>query len=144
MGDASFHIETINETEARVVADGLNTFNLLNAPAVNEMWTPIYLALKDENGTIAGGILAGVGYWNVLDIKMIWVREAYRGKSYGAQLLEQAEEQAKKHGAYLSVLDTFDFQARGFYEKQGYTVAGQIDDFPKDHTRFTLIKRLDT
>jgi hypothetical protein len=40
------------------------------------------------------------------------------------------------------VLDTFSFQARGFYEKLGYCVFGTLDDYPPGHSRFYLTKRL--
>ncbi|MGC6728099.1 hypothetical protein ACP0GO_26835, partial [Escherichia coli] len=40
-------------------------------------------------------------------------------------------------------LDTYSFQARGFYEKLGYTVFGTIDDFPPGHQRFFGRKRLE-
>lgn len=42
------------------------------------------------------------------------------------------------HSAWV---DTFSFQARGFYEKLGYTVFGQLD-YPPEHRRFFLEKRL--
>jgi ribosomal protein S18 acetylase RimI-like enzyme len=37
-------------------------------------------------------------------------------------------------------LDTFSFQARGFYEKLGYTVFGEIENHPPGHSRFFLRK----
>jgi hypothetical protein len=39
-------------------------------------------------------------------------------------------------------LDTFDFQARGFYEKYVFQVFGTIEDYPIWHKRYYLIKIL--
>lgn len=41
------------------------------------------------------------------------------------------------------MLDTFDFQAEGFYVKNGYKVIGEIADFPKGHKRIYFAKRFD-
>ena len=35
------------------------------------------------------------------------------------------------------------FQALGFYQKRGYTVAGQLDGYPPGHTKYFLRKELD-
>ena len=40
------------------------------------------------------------------------------------------------HGCAHAYLDTFDFQARPFYERLGYTVFGLQDDYPPGHRRF--------
>ena len=42
------------------------------------------------------------------------------------------------------MLDTLSFQARPFYEKLGYRVYGQLEDFPagSGHTRYYLTKTL--
>ena len=39
-----------------------------------------------------------------------------------------------------SVLTTFSFQARGFYEKYGYCVAGAMEDYPPGATYFWMRK----
>jgi hypothetical protein len=43
------------------------------------------------------------------------------------------------HGVWL---DTFTFQARGFYERLGYSVFGAIEDYPPGHSRHFLKKDL--
>lgn len=40
-------------------------------------------------------------------------------------------------------LDTFSFQARPFYKRQGYRVFGSIEDHPPGHARQFLMKRLE-
>ncbi len=40
------------------------------------------------------------------------------------------------------MVDTFDFQAEAFYIKNGYTIIGEIKDFPKGHRRIYFSKVL--
>lgn len=57
-------------------------------------------------------------------------------------LLEEVENDAKSKGAKLIHLDTFDFQAKEFYEKQGYIVFGILENCPEKHYRYYLKKVL--
>lgn len=36
-----------------------------------------------------------------------------------------------------------DFQARGFYEKQGFKLIAEIEDWPKGITRYEFIKYIE-
>ena len=47
-------------------------------------------------------------------------------------MLAEVESAAKEKGCYLIHLDTFDFQAKEFYEKQGYAVFGVLMIARKD------------
>lgn len=39
-------------------------------------------------------------------------------------------------------LDTFSFQAPGFYQRAGYRVFGELPDFPAGHRRYFMTKEL--
>jgi GNAT superfamily N-acetyltransferase len=56
--------------------------------------------------------------------------------------MRRAEEIALDRGCIGVWLDTFAFQARGFYEKLGYSLFGQLDDHPRESARYFLKKRL--
>jgi hypothetical protein len=56
--------------------------------------------------------------------------------------MSQAEREAIRRGCRGAWLDTFSFQARGFYERLGYTVFGTIAGCPPGHSRFFLKKDL--
>ena len=49
---------------------------------------------------------------------------------------------ARARGCRHARLDTFDFQARTFYEQLGYRVYAELPDFPEGHRQFHLIKEL--
>jgi ribosomal protein S18 acetylase RimI-like enzyme len=51
-----------------------------------------------------------------------------------------AEAEAVRRKCVGAWLDTYSFQARGFYERLGYTVLGEIADYPPGHTRYFMKK----
>ena len=63
------------------------------------------------------------------------------GRGVGRELMDRAETRARERGCHSAWLDTFSFQARGFYEKRGYEEFGQLD-YPPDHHRHFMQKRL--
>ena len=80
--------------------------------------------------------------WNVAYLDTLWVDEKYRSKGLGSKLLAKVESDTKEKGCYLIHLDTFDFQAKEFYEKRGYELFGVLEDCPKSHCRFYLKKMI--
>jgi hypothetical protein len=45
-------------------------------------------------------------------------------------------------GCTDALLGTFEFQARGFYERHGYRVYGRLDGFPTGHVHYHMAKSL--
>ena len=97
------------------------------------------LRLEDAAGTLAGGF-CGVLAWGWLFVEALWIDPAVRGSGAGSALMLAAERHAAASGCHSAWLDSF--QARGFYEALGYTVFGQLDDYPAGQTRWFLRKRL--
>jgi len=60
----------------------------------------------------------------------------------GSKLLKAAEAEAKGRGCGFAHLDTMSFQAKGFYEKNGYSVKYEIKDIPKGFSKYLMIKEL--
>lgn len=102
-------------------------------------YTPLTIFLRTAEGQIVGG-LRGVTVWGWLFVSQLWVAEHLRGRDYGTKLMEAAEHEAKARGCLAAYVDTFSFLALDFYRKVGYTVFGQLEDFPKGHTRYFLKK----
>lgn len=135
-------IEPCNGQEIKFISDGLNEFNLSQVPPLAPNWTSFDFVAKTKEGVEIGGILGGIGYWNGLEIRALWVHEKYRGKGLGSRILAYIETLARKKGAVIAMLDTFDFQAEKFYLKNGYQPIGEIKDFPTGHRRIYFSKRL--
>jgi GNAT superfamily N-acetyltransferase len=88
----------------------------------------IRIDARDENDRLLGGIRGFVFlYWLNLDV--LFVEEDARGARLGSRLLAEAERQAIALGAKNAKLDTFEWQARGFYLKHGYEEYARIDDY---------------
>jgi GNAT superfamily N-acetyltransferase len=90
---------------------------------------------------IVGGLWAR-SFFDWAFVELLFVPEAMRGSGLGQSLLAEAEALARTRGCIGIYLDTFSFQARGFYEKQGYGLFGTLDNYPDDEKRFFLSKRL--
>ena len=103
-------------------------------------YTPLVLALHDASDAVIGGLWASTGYgW--LYTQMLLVPESLRGQGVGQQLMQQAEDEARRRGCHHAWLDT-QFGARGFYEKLGYTAFGELPDYPPGFARSFLSKKL--
>lgn len=99
------------------------------------------LLLKDpQNGGVVGG-LTGYALYDWLFVQFLAVPETLRGQGYGRRLMLQAEAWAREQGLAGIWLDTFDFQARPFYEHLGFTEFGTIEGHPVGGRRHFLSKR---
>jgi GNAT superfamily N-acetyltransferase len=121
------------------VLNGLRTFNRRHAEAPG--FEPLVLSARDGSGRIVGG-LVGLTGWKWLHIDLLWVDDVHRGMGVGTDLLRTAEQEAASRGVRHVDLDTFDFQAKPFYEREGYTVFGILEDYPPGHTRYFMRKDL--
>jgi GNAT superfamily N-acetyltransferase len=121
------------------VSDGLFNFNREKSGI--KRTPPIAVIVRDNEQNVKGG-LYGNSNWDVFDIDAVWISEELRGQGIGSRLLKLGEEAAIGRGCKIAVLFTFSFQARGFYEKQGYKVFGQIDGYPAGHSSYWLTKKL--
>lgn len=130
--------------EEEEIDDGLMVYNLRQVPPTQEdPFVKICRCAKDTDGKLIGGVLACSVLWGILQIVTVWVEDAWRGQGVASRLLEEVEVQAGKTGCHLAQLDTFDFQAREFYEKRGYQVFGTLKDAPRGHSHYYMFKNLD-
>jgi GNAT superfamily N-acetyltransferase len=70
------------------------------------------------------------------------VDEAHRRQGLGAALLHAAEDEARRRGCIGAYVDTYSFQAPGFYARQGYTAFARLEDLPPGGFRTWFAKRL--
>ena len=99
--------------------------------------------IVDKVGNIIAGCTGYIYYWGCMYIDDMWVDENYRRQGLGSQALQAVEKAAETKGCHLIFLGTWDFQARPYYEKHGYTVFSTLKDNPKGHEDYELYKRLD-
>ena len=135
----TYQIEAVDSPEWSIIGGGISTFNQQQAGPDNAK--NLCFVVKAPDGEVMGGVI-GTTYWNWLSVELMWLKEELRGLGYGRKLLQLAEEEGRRRGATHAHLDTFTFQAPGFYEKHGYQVFGELKDFPPGHTRYYLVKEL--
>ena len=132
-------IETTVDAESRqAVKAGLVAYNDSRSPTLRGYRErgetesiPLDLYAYDDDGALVGGIVAAT--WG-----------GWLGTGLGSNLLRQIEERARSERDCIGVrLDTWGFQAKPFYEKQGYEVFGVLEDHPPGETEYLLAKRLD-
>jgi GNAT superfamily N-acetyltransferase len=136
-GDLRIDTEVSKEDETAVVR-GLLAFNEKWLGQSNEQ--PVRFVARDELGVVGG--LLGHTRWSWLYVAKLWVDERGRGQGIGTKLLTAAEELARTRGCTDASLDTFEYQARPFYEKLGYELFGTLDGYPPGYRQFYLRKRL--
>jgi GNAT superfamily N-acetyltransferase len=100
---------------------------------------PFAILLRDPGtDTTIGGLWAQSAYgWFFVDL--LFVPEAMRRSGIGSQLMRRAEAAAVQRRCVGVFLDSFSFQARGFYEKLEYEIFGTLD-YPRGVTRYFFRK----
>lgn len=134
-------IKNGNDKDSDYIIEKLVEYNLSKVPQTQEkayVW--LNKIIENDNKKIVGGILAKMYCWNVIYIDALWIDENYRGCGLGEKLLFAIEKIAKEEKCNLIHLDTFDFQAKDFYIKNGYEIFGVLDECPKNHKRYFLKK----
>jgi ribosomal protein S18 acetylase RimI-like enzyme len=124
--------------DCKALNDALAEFN---RPFLrNSGFGRIGVFVRDEAGTVMAGLDASF-YAGWLFVNDLWVHAELRRRGIGRRLLHEAERRAVAHGVHSVWLDTFSFQAPGFYRHLGYEVFGTLD-YPPDVQRFFLKKPL--
>lgn len=116
-------------------------FNRPHTVAVPD-WPHLGIVLRQpEAGEIVGGLYA-CDEVNWLFVKYLVVPNRLRGMGLGRQMMAEAERIARERGYRGIFLDTYDFQARPFYIKLGYTQFGELEGDERTPRRFFLRKVL--
>lgn len=132
-------VEPPVEETLHVIGEGLRAYNIEAGGASAETHEFVVTA-RAEDGTLIGGFRCEV-YLGGLFVEWAFVDAAHRGSGLGRAMLDAAEAEGARRGATFAHLDTFSFQARGFYERCGYAVFGVLP-YPSGVERFYMKKAL--
>jgi GNAT superfamily N-acetyltransferase len=99
------------------------------------------LSVRDGKGRLLGGLILE-SYWRESYIELLWLSPRARRAGYGSLLIKEAERRARRRGSRLIHLNTYSFQAPGFYEKQGYQRVGGMSGSPQGESRHFYVKRI--
>ena len=128
------------EADATAVLRGLLAFN---EPYLGPSDFRRLSVMARVRGEVVGGLIGETGR-GFLSVELFWVTAERRSQGLGTRLLAAAEAEARRRGCRSAYLDTYDFQARPFYERHGYRSFGELAGFPGGRRRFYLVKRLTT
>ena len=131
--------EDANAEDVAAVQKGLREFNVRVIGDPEEV--PVTIFLRDENNEVVGGLLGHIK-WKWLYVSKLWIADSHRGQGHGVELMNAAEGFARSRKCVGSYLDTFEYQARPFYEKLGYSLFGTLDGYPPGYRQFFLSKVL--
>ena len=140
MPDApSITIEPPDEAFSAQIHAGLAAFNRAAVEGSERRFFNV--ALRDDEGRLRGGLIASVRF-DVMNIQDLFIDDSHRRDGLGAKLVAMAEEEARRRGARHACVMTFSWQARPFYEKQGYAVYAELSYLDGTHALYSLKKSL--
>lgn len=105
--------------------------------------------LAEEDGTVAAYACFGKNPMTAGTFDLYWIatRADRMGKGYGRAILSFVEEEVRRRGGYLLVIETSSKEsygsAREFYDKVGCTLAAQLPDYyAKGDDKLIYLKQL--
>jgi len=120
-------LENIESQKSQIIGDLIRSYNRSKREVAESESLNLYV--EDDSGELMAGLVAET-FGNWLEIEYLFVKEDLRGQGIGSQLLQQAESEAKKRNCRYVFVNTYQFQAPAFYEKQGYKEIFTLKDYP--------------
>lgn len=144
MNESKYDLMPLEDGDEDYVDNKIQAYNeSVVPPEPDAEEEEIILKITDDDGNVIAGCFLDIDRWKIADLDVLWVDERFRRQGIASALIREAERLAGEKGCDVSVLGTFDFQARPLYEKHGYSLCGVIEDWPKGHCNYAMMKRLD-
>ena len=102
-------------------------------------WSLPAVTVRAGAGVVVGGLWGRTGY-SFLFVERLALGPA-RGVRLGREVMSVAQAEARRRGLTGMWLDTWTFQAPGFYENLGFSECGRIPDYPTGHEKAFYVKR---
>jgi GNAT superfamily N-acetyltransferase len=124
---------------SRALWQGLIKFNVDQVGPANYVRT--VMSVRGANGQLLGGLILE-SYWRESYVELLWLSARARRAGLGSRLLKEAEHLARRRASRMIHLNTFSFQAPGFYERHGYRRFARLSGSPAGESRHYYVKRL--
>lgn len=97
--------------------------------------------IRDADSTIMGGC-NGYALYGCLYIDQLWVSDLLQKQKqgWGAALIEAALQYGKENDCTFATVNTFDWEALGFYQNLGFKIEFERHGFRKDSVFYFLRK----
>lgn len=131
--------DKVKDIDRASILNPLIDFNRAHVGASD--FKPLNVIIRDDAKHPLGGLWGHSAYgWFAIDLFFVPATLRYQG--VGTRILSTGESEAIARSCHSARVDTHEFQARAFYEKQGYELFGELPDYPSGHKRFFLRKAL--
>ena len=122
------HMESFEDI--RTIHDALYMYNTafidnpLTAPpeCVHYPEEDAIIVRNDNNKTMGGAVFHFLNSPRRIFVDYFYMDPSLRGEGWGHKVFVELEKYAKEKGAESISMGTHDFQAPGFYKKEGYTI----------------------
>ena len=125
--------------DIRFLEESLIAFNVEKTGIADGKDLSIFL--RAEDGAPVGGAY-GWSWGGTCYIRYLCLAPGLREQGLGTVLMEAVEQEARARGCRQIMLETYSFQAPGFYRKLGFVQIGDTPDYPQGHRYLTMLKRL--
>ena len=119
----------------KIIRDGIVGFN---ASIINDKPKCFTIFVKHDENIIGGAII--YYHKDAIYIDVLWCIEEYRYKGIGSRLINMIESKAKNKSIQKLFVDTYAFQAQGFYIKHGFKIIGCVPEYILGHDRIFMRK----
>jgi GNAT superfamily N-acetyltransferase len=131
-------LDTVPDADGEALSKALIAHNVDMIGASHRK--PLYIPLKNAQGAVEGGLIGATARgW--LHVDILFVPQQLRGQGLAAQLLQAAEDEARKRGCKGALIDTANPVARRIYGRQGYDICGTLEDYGDGHS-ITWMKKM--
>ena len=96
-----------------------------------------------EQARPADAVITALERAGVSEIKQMRVDQAFRGRGYGRALLAAMVAEARRRGVSRIWVASYDFQAPGMYEREGFKRMAEFADWPEGRVNVILCKVFD-
>ncbi|NRB10452.1 MAG: GNAT family N-acetyltransferase [Rickettsiaceae bacterium] len=140
--EITFVTEFASKSEDRTEGEkflrqGLNKFNY---PFLGEHGSKLSIFAKRDEVIIGGAYSEKCS--DAFYLRLLWIDDNYRTQGIGKKLLSLLDEEAHKEGIRKIFVDTYQFQAKEFYEKLEYKVIATVPEYILGYDRFFFRKDL--
>ncbi|RSS50994.1 GNAT family N-acetyltransferase [Streptomyces sp. WAC01280] len=122
------------------ISDALDRFNREKTGVDDRR--PLAVLVRDPRTRQVIGGLTGRTSLGLFFVDLFVLPPELRGNGLGAEILRQAEDEARARGCCAAVLYTITFQAPDFYRKQGWERLGEVPCDPPGAGRVFMTKEL--
>jgi GNAT superfamily N-acetyltransferase len=130
-----------DDTFKRFLQGILNAYHETAYPAMEVPHSQKFaIRVTDADGAVVGGALVWA-YWGWVDVTLVALQKEVRGCGLGSRLMEAIEQKAREENCSRLRVECFGNEV-GFYQKMGYRVVGQLEDYPVGHSYYWMRKDL--